>query len=127
MFSFNQKIEVPPQMIKEIVRNFRITVTKKLLSDNSISGHTIFYIDETMKQIQADFTSTNGFVCRDGWNLDDQTIFKISKCIQKGQKIAAIKEFRAVTGAGLKEGKEFIDRYPLTEEGADMFVNTFID
>ena len=45
----------------------------------------------------------------DGGVFED--IHTIADCIRSGMKIAAIKEVRSQTGWGLKEAKEYIDRY----------------
>lgn len=60
-------------------------------------------------------------------------VISISELIRTGQKIAAIKEVRTQTGWGLKEAKEYIDKYlpmGLTEirgfdytNAAESFIN----
>ena len=58
----------------------------------------------------------NDFIGVVGGNLYYDTgvfsdIKTIADCIRNGMKIAAIKEVRSQTGWGLKEAKEYIDRY----------------
>ncbi len=51
---------------------------------------------------------------------------EIAECIRYGKKINAIKEVRSQTGWGLKDAKEYMDKYSFSEEAqireADRFI-----
>ena len=64
----------------------------------------------------------------DGYRLADKVVSVIADLIRNGKPIAAIKEFRAATGEGLRESKDFIDKFTKGrswEEAFLMWTNTF--
>jgi len=42
--------------------------------------------------------------------LGDQALAEVSALLARGNKIAAIKRYRELTGVGLKEAKDYVDR-----------------
>ena len=65
----------------------------------------------------------------DGWRLDPHQAQTIASEMRKGRKIMAIKEFRGATGAGLRDAKEFIEKFGENGTGdvaAMEFMNVFV-
>lgn len=46
--------------------------------------------------------------------VDAERIDTLLKALHKGNRIEAIKEYRSLTGQGLKESKDAIEAYPMT-------------
>lgn len=63
----------------------------------------------------------------DGWTLDSHTVTEIVHCLRNGQKINAIKHFRAATNACLIDSKSFIERYETNAAGAQKLLEEFTE
>lgn len=64
----------------------------------------------------------------DGYRLTDKQAVVIGDLLRMGKPIGAIKEFRAATGADLREAKNFIDNFSkgkTAEEAFLLWTSTF--
>ena len=68
------------------------------------------FIDEIARELNGVEESEHKGVAA-GSGLDDEVLEKMKQAIIKGNSILAIKYYREATGAGLKDGKTFVDAY----------------
>jgi len=102
---------VPERVIREVCED---------LINNSI--HNIMGIDLELTNgqislIKNHMTNVMDSMCLanrtsvDGWELDMKQVNAVAHSLHNHKKIEAIKTFRAATGAGLREAKDFIDKF----------------
>ena len=63
--------------------------------------------------------------CVEGYTLSSEVVMTIGRYLKNHKKIDAIKEFRSATGTGLRDAKDFIDRYGTGHDAATKFMQTF--
>jgi hypothetical protein len=118
-YVFNQTVKVPVdvinQMGQELINN---TVHELLGEDLSLVDSQVHLIKSKMEAILHSICHDNGIMV-EGYVLDRQAVDRIAKELHNFRKIEAIKQFRAVTGAGLRESKDFIDKFG-TGQRADV-------
>jgi len=61
----------------------------------------------------------------EGYTLSSGCIMAIARYLKNHKKIDAIKEFRSATGTGLRDAKDFIDRFGMGHDGATQFMKMF--
>jgi ribosomal protein L7/L12 len=58
----------------------------------------------------------------DGYRLNADQVSAIGQLLKLGKPIAAIKEFRYATGVGLREAKDFIDKFSKFKDPDEAFI-----
>jgi len=110
-YIYSTHVAVPESTIAKICDDLiRNTLHECLGLDIELTDKQLYLISEKMHAVAASMVKVNR-VSVDGWTLDDDQVNEITQSLHNGHKIAAIKAFRAATGAGLKESKYFIDSF----------------
>jgi ribosomal protein L7/L12 len=120
-YMFQTLQSVPQRVInkigQDILTNFEIR----------LKGHSI---DITEKrdilmdlQMAVDQVASEHAPSVDGYRLTDKQVIVIGDLIRMGKPIGAIKEFRYATGEGLRESKNFIDKFTKGRSFEEAFIH----
>ena len=123
-FIFSTSTAVPANTIKEIGLELQKRAMIRLLqmgglTDEDLDKITYAFSKELFKLVIENVATV------DGLSLKKDDVSFIANLLKNGKRISAIKEFRSVTGIGLREAKDFIDEFPSDVRGALDFMNTF--
>jgi ribosomal protein L7/L12 len=126
MTKFETTVEIPFHIIEEIGMSIHTKFVHQLEASSSwmFTGDDIAHINEVLKTtviLHARATEKS----REGWSLTKIEVDNIFHEILNDKKIMAIKSFRHATRAGLKDAKNFIDKFEMNKIGAMKFLNVF--
>jgi hypothetical protein len=117
MYSFHPEVKVPKNIVCQIGDDIRIRFLEKVANHiRWIRREDHEMLDELFRSVVYDLTN-NRDKSSDGWVLDERTVDVIANEMTQFQKIGAIREFRSITGASLRESKEFIEKFGASGKG----------
>lgn len=127
MILFDTKVSVPKHIIMHIGDEIRKALFKDLESDPryEMMFDDLQVISNKMDNAIYAYASSQEKSC-EGWALEKHQAEAVANELRLGRKIMAIKEFRAATGAGLRDSKLFLDKFPLNEIGAMELLAVFV-
>jgi len=114
-YVYTTTITVPEEAIRKIGNDLLNTVLCDIGRDVGVDD--INLTDEQIERIGMKMTTALETLCKinrvsvDGYHLNSKQITDIYFELAHGRKIGAIKMFRSATDAGLREAKEFIDKF----------------
>lgn len=117
-------VSVPSSVVRKIGEDIKNLVV------GDLAGMGIFNLDQ-LKVIELTIDektrimALNSAKSCEGWTLSAEQASDIAILLKDYRKIDAIKEFRAATGAGLKQAKYFIDKFGIGVEGFVNFRQAF--
>jgi hypothetical protein len=110
-YIYTTTVAVPEETIRTICTNLkRNTMHGMLGMDIHLDDEQLYLMEKKMDAV-IDSMCDSSRITVDGWHLTDANVLEIASFLRDCQKIAAIKAFRSFTGAGLREAKEFIDKF----------------
>jgi len=124
---FSTLVKVPASVVKEIGEKIFRTFFEQVYNDTTVN-----FSDEQMDRLRFHFQQSLTYHMDtnsksvDGFVIPSESALKISDCLRKQLRIAAIKEFRSATNADLITAKRIIDKFPANEDGAKKFLDSFI-
>lgn len=109
-YRFSTHTSVPEETVQEIISDFSRALTTDLVS---------LLTKQQYADVSAKINETISKFCNDcrplvpveNYNLNIIQVLEIAEHLRTYKKIDAIKAFRNHTGAGLVDGKRFIDRF----------------
>ena len=125
MILFETRVSVPENVVYQIGTNVVDYLINDLLQNSDFSVNDINLIKHKAENAALAFAKSQSKSC-DGWSLTKDQANMVAHELRRGLRIAAIKEFRAATGAGLRDAKEFLDKFQPNEVGAMEFLATFV-
>ena len=125
MILFETRVAVPKNIIYQICMDMKDKVLNDLVQNSEFAAPDIMMIQTRMETVAAAIANSNEKSC-EGWSLEKHQAEMCAAAIRNGQKILAIKEFRAATGAGLREAKLLMDKFEMNEIGAIEFMAVFV-
>lgn len=127
MILFDTKVSVPKHILLHIGEEIRHMFMRSLEADPrfEMMRDDLQVINNKMENAITAFAISQEKSC-EGWTLEKHQAERIANEIRNYRKIMAIKEFRAATGAGLKEAKYFLDKFEMNEIGAMEFLAVFV-
>lgn len=116
-FAFGSFQVVPKETIIEIGEAIALQYVKNLKTTNTDLEQVILkgIIEATNKVAD----SEGGEATVDGYTLNSMAVELIASYLNDGKKVMTIREFRAETGAELRDAKNFIDQFGV---GRNAFV-----
>lgn len=129
MISYQTTVSVPKHIIEKIGAQIRHLVAGQMLQEmyqhQIWNQHNIADVSSIINSAVTAFANTEQKSC-DGWTLTAAQAKIIAFNLREERFIAAIKEFRSATGSGLREAKEFMDKFGRGPSAAMEFLNTFV-
>lgn len=110
-FVFSTSVSIPKKTIKGILNEFKQNIIMTLEKSSTIEQHTLDYIQCVVDEEIFNITETPSISTICGYTLTNDDVLSIRKFLRSGQTINAIKLFKSVTNAPLRESKEFIEKY----------------
>ena len=119
-YIYSTHVVVPESTIRQICTDLlRNTLHECSGEDMDLNESQLMLLGRKMNEVIDSMCHSNR-ISVDGWHLDENQVHEITSELHNHKKIAAIKAFRAATGAGLKEAKNLIDSFcngPFKESG----------
>jgi ribosomal protein L7/L12 len=111
-YIFKTHVTVSADILETILTDYRNRVIEDLILDDTLefSDYESVQIVGLMEKVAAAMVDSNQ-TSVDGWTLTSNEIAEIADHLRNFKRIDAIKTFRQATGAGLKDGKDFIDSF----------------
>ena len=125
MILFETRVAVPKNTVYQIGCSVADQLIKSLIENSEFSANDINLIKHRAEQAALAIANSTEKSC-EGWTVDHDQANLIASLLRKERRIEAIKEFRAATGAGLREAKDLIDKFPADNRGAMEFLATFV-
>jgi len=128
MIYFETRVSVPEHIVAQIGYEIRHRFLDGLKQEMRIAPTIKFNIDEILLSAIREYASTQMKTC-EGWSLTADQAKTIASEMRANRKIMAIKEFRAATGASLRETKAFLENFGedgVGEKAGLEFLDTFV-
>ncbi len=125
MILFETRIAVPRNTVYQIGNSVVDKLVQELMQNSEFAANDIMLIKHKAEQAALAVANATEKSC-EGWTLTQDQANLIASLLRRERRIEAIKEFRAATGAGLREAKDLIDKFRADEVGAMEFLATFI-
>ncbi len=120
---FQTYVSIPSHIIEKIGYEIRRRFIKSLEKDG-VPEEEIYKLSGRLSIACAEVANNYSSTC-EGWSIDQRQAIEIANMLAKGERIQAIKMFRSATNSGLREAKEFIDKFRLDGSGAASFMIAF--
>ena len=125
MLLFETRVAVPKNVVYQIGMQVVDRLIEDLLKSSEFGVNDINLIKHKAENAALAYANTQEKSC-EGWSIEKDQAVMIADQLRRGLKIAAIKEFRAATGAGLRDAKLFLDKFEPNEVGAMEFMAVFV-
>ncbi len=121
-YIYRTHVAVPESTIRQICTDLmRNTIHECSGQDIDLTQVQLKLLGQKMNAVTDSMCHSNRIsVSVEGWRLDSNQVSEITAELHDYRKIGAVRAFRVATGAGLKEGKHFIDSFchgPRKESG----------
>lgn len=126
MISFKTTLNVPPDALRQIRDKIIESTMKSLLLRDDVGTDLMTIVDQDLRQAFAGLVQGNSPLTEKDVSFSDQQVYNIAEFLKSGKKIYAIKAFRAASGKGLKDTKDFLDKFGLGEGASQLFISMFI-
>ncbi len=125
MILFQTSVRVPGGVVRRLGTELKYLLLNDITQNNDFSSKELHNIRKSMEKVVDEFSNSQKKSC-DGWELDQSVAYTIADHLRRGKRINAIRDFRSATGAGLKESKDFLDRFGTGEIGSVEFIASFV-
>lgn len=117
-YMFQTFQQVPTKTIKAIGIDIKNNFFMRLRHiDDRLLQEIAHEFDMAVNQV----ADENGITV-DGYRLNDDQVSAIGQLLKLGKPIAAVNEFRYATGVGLREAKDFIDKFSKFKDPYEAFI-----